>query len=305
MKQATILSALAATLLWVPSLVADSAAPFNMLPAQPAGTVQDMEEYLYLDTLADPAQWQPTEAEARSAGDVNGHPALTFHIDVDHHAGEPKYPIGWPRMYMRKPNDIPWKDYDKFEFKIHTKASSNTIPARTFSLKFTGQPKTSIDIGFSPKQLKLNEWVPFSMPTNKIAEITTFASCVFFISESNYPDKEVLDFTFAEMRLVRSSYCKITEMQTQGVRYTATPTLPVKLTVYGPASDGARGIPFQIACGDKVLRLETLPVVRGTQTLQMDISELNLANGDYTLTAFPDNPDRKLTVSFKVIDSPF
>ena len=284
---------------------AEPAAPFNLLPAKPAGTVQDVEEYLYLDALADPAQWQATEAEARSATPLNGHPALTFHIDVDHHSGEPKYPIGWPRMYMRKPSDIPWKDYDKFEFKIHTKASSNTIPARTVTLKFTGQPKVSIDIGFGPKQLKLNEWTTFSMPTNKIAEITSFSNCGFFISESNYPDKEVLDFTFAEIRLVRSSYCKIVEMETQGVRYAATPSLPVKITVYGPASDGARGIPFQIARGDKVLRVETLPVVRGTQTIQMDVSELNLANGDYTLTAFPDNPDRKLTVSFKVIDSPF
>ena len=94
-------------------------------------------------------------------------------------------------------------------------------------------------------------------------------------------------------------------METQGVRYNTSPTLPVKITVFGPASDAARGVPFQIARGDKVLRLETLPVVRGNQTLQMDVSELNLTNGDYTLTAFPDNPDRKLTVSFKVIDSPF
>ena len=107
------------------------------------------------------------------------------------------------------------------------------------------------------------------------------------------------------MRLVRSSLCKVTEMETQGVRYTSNPTLPVKLTIVGPASDSARGVPFKIARGDKVLRIETLPVVRGTQTINMDISELHLANGDYTLTAFPGNPDRTLTVSFKVIDSPF
>ena len=284
---------------------AEPATPFNLLPAQPTGAVQDVEEYFYLDTLADPAQWQPTEAEARSADPLNGHPAITFHIDVDHHAGEPKYPIGWPRMYMRKPNDIPWRDYDKFEFKIHTKASSNLIPARTFHLKFTGQPQINFEQTFGPKQLKLNEWTTFSMPTNKIAEITHFSSCGFFISEANYTDKEVLDFTFAEIRLVRSSYCKIVEMETQGVRYNTCATLPVKMTVFGPASDCARGVPFKIARGDKVLRLETLPVGRGTQTLLMDVSELNLTNGDYTLTAFPDNPDRKLAVSFKVIDSPF
>ncbi len=305
MKQAAFFSALAATLLWIPPLVADSTAPFNILPAKPAGAVQDVEEYFYLDTIAAPDQWSPSEAEARSTDTVNGHPTLTFHIDVDHHAGEPKYPIGWPRMYMRKPNDIPWKDYDKFEFKVFTKTSSNRLPARAFNLKFSGQPRINIDLSFGPKQLKLNEWIPFSMPTNKLGEITSFSSVGFFISEANYPDKEVLDFTFAEIRLVRSSYCKITEMETQGVRYNTSPTLPVKITVFGPASDAARGIPFQIARGDKVLRLETLPVVRGNQTLQMDVSELNLTNGDYTLTAFPDNPDRKLTVSFKVIDSPF
>ena len=305
MKQATILSALAASLLWMPSFAADSAAPFNMLPANSTAAVQDVEEYFYLDTFAAPDQWQPTEAEARSAAEVNGHPAITFHIDVDHHAGEPKYPIGWPRMYLRKPYDIPWKEYDKLEFKIFAKASSNTLPSRAVTFRFAGQPKISIEMGFGPKQLKLNDWTTFSMPLAKVAEATSLSTCGFFISESSYPDKEVLDFTIAEIRLVRSSYCKITEMETQGIRYTTSPMLPVKITVFGPASDGARGVPFQIARGDKVLRLETLPVVRGTQTLQMDVSELNLTNGDYTLTAFPDNPDRKLTVAFKVIDSPF
>ncbi|MBR4675008.1 MAG: hypothetical protein IKP00_11135 [Victivallales bacterium] len=305
MKQSPMIGLFSAVLLLTLYILAEPSAPFNMLPAQPTGAVQDVEEYFYLDNLASPDQWAPAESEARSADEVNGHPALTFHVDVDHHAGEPKYPIGWPRMYARKPNDFPWKDFDKFEFKIFTKTSSNVIPARAFAFRFAGKPKINIEIGFGSNQLKLNDWTTFSMPLAKVAEATSLSTCGFYISESNYPDKEILDFTFAEIRLVRSSYCKITEMETQGVRYNTSPTLPVKITVFGPASDCARGVPFQIAQGEKVLRLETLPVVRGNQTLLMDISELNLANGDYTLTAFPDNPDRKLTVSFKVIESPF
>lgn len=307
MKRIFLKTLVGTAIFWAASIHADDKAPFNALPAQADGAVIDTEEYLYLDSLTEPAQWAPAEAEARKVDDVNGHPALTFHIDVDHHAGEPKYPIGWPRMYMRKPNDIPWKDYDKLEFKVLAKIASApaTLPNTAFSLKFTGAPKKSIEIPFGNKNLKLGEWVQFSMPLSKIEDITTFASSGFYICESHYSDKEVLDFTFAEIRLVRSSFCKVTEMETQGVRYDTNHTLPVKLTVFGPASDGARGIPFQIAQGGRVLRLETLPVARGEQTIKMDISELHLKNGDYTLTAFPNNPDRKLSVSFKVIDSPF
>ena len=155
------------------------------------------------------------------------------------------------------------------------------------------------------KLLKLGEWIPYSLPLNKIAELESFSNCGFYISEANYADKTVLDFSFAEMRLVRSSSCKVVEMEVQGICYTTSTTLPVKLTVYGPASDAARGIPFQIAQGDKVLRKETLPVTRGVQMLKMDISELRLAQGDYTLTAFPDHPERRLAVAFKLIPSPF
>ena len=307
MKRLFLKTFAGAALFCTAAIYADNTAPFNALPAQTNGAVEDTEEYLYLDNLANPALWSPAEAEARKVDDVNGHPALVFHIDVDHNAGEPKYPIGWPRMYMRKPNDIPWKEYDKLEFKVHTKISPATrsIPNTAFSLKFTGAPKISVELPFGSKNLKLNEWVQFSMPISKIEEITSFSSSGFYICESHYKDKDVLDFTFAEIRLVRSSFCKVTEMETQGVRYDTNSTLPVKLTVFGPVSDDARAVPFQIAQGDKVLRLETLPVAKGKQTIYMDISELHLKNGDYTLTAFPNNPDRTLTVSFKVIDSPF
>ena len=307
MKRLFLKTFVGAALFWTASIHADNTAPFNQLPSQTNGAAEETEEYLYLDNLTNPNLWAPAEAEARKVDNVNGHPALTFHIDVDHHAGEPQYPIGWPRMYMRKPNDIPWKKYDKLEFKVHTKISpaTSSIPSTAFTMKFTGTPKKSVEIPFGTKNLKLNEWVQFSMPLSKIEEITSFGSSGFYICEAHYKDKDVLDFTFAEIRLVRSSLCKVTEMETQGVRYNTNHTLPVKLTVFGPASDSARGVPFQIAKGDKVLRLETLPVVRGIQTINMDISELHLANGDYTLTAFPNNPDRTLTVSFKVIDSPF
>ena len=303
MTQIPIFSRIVACLAAVTATALAQNASFAALstPRTPA----DEEEYFYLDQYTEPGQWLATEAEARQGEPVNGHPTLIFHIDVDHHAGEPKYPIGWPRIYLKKPGDIPWKDYDMLEFKVRASTSAPPLPGVAFNMKFTGTPKANIDIRFGQKELKPNEWFPFSFQLNKIAAFQSFSNSGFFISESNYADKTVLDFTFAEARLVRSAACKITEMEVQGANYATATRIPVKLTVFGPASDAARGVPFQITQGDKLIRRETLPVARGTQMLEMDISELRLAPGDYGLTAFPDHPERRLTVTFKLIASPF
>ena len=203
-------------------------APYSALADPPA---QDEEEYLYLDKLADPEKWNPTEAEARRGEELNGHPTLTFHIDVDHHAGEPKYPIGWPRMYLRTPAEIPWKEYDRLEFKVRATTSNPPLPNIAFNLKFTGKPKINFEERFTQKLLKLGEWIPYSLPLNKIAELESFSNCGFYISEANYADKTVLDFSFAEMRLVRSSSCKVVEMEVQGICYTTATTLTDRKSV--------------------------------------------------------------------------
>ena len=42
-------------------------------------------------------RWNPAECTVVQAGK-----AMTVNMPIDHKAGEKKYPIGWPRLYLEK-----------------------------------------------------------------------------------------------------------------------------------------------------------------------------------------------------------
>ena len=53
------------------------------------------------------------------------------------------------------------------------------------------------------------------------------------------------------------------------------------------------------------MRVETLPLQRGKQLLEMDVSELDLPPGNYTLIAFEGQKDKEKSASFRVVETPW
>jgi len=82
-------------------------------------------------------------------------------------------------------------------------------------------------------------------------------------------------------------------------------TLQVEMSVVGIPEKISRGVPFSLRDPKELLRLETLPVKRGQQVLNIDVSELKLVPGEYTLTAFEQEPERKLSIPFRVVNTPW
>ena len=280
--------------------------PHAKLPDSLSG-VKDQEQVEWLDAMANRGGWSPAEAEMLPAEPVDGHPAFVFHVPVDHFGGEEKYPVGWPRTYFNNPASINWKDYDYFQFKIYAKSNRDAIPRRTVSLALRGVGSgNSYELALGKDNISLNEWKTITMPITRIEKFLPLRVVGFYVCESDFNHGDTLDFTIGGFKLVRASTIKITTLKCDGIRYDKTPVLNVSLTTEGAASKIGKGVPFALSdANGKVLRLETLPVVRGTQSIAMDVSELRLRPGDYKLTAFPDNPEKRLEVGFKIIDSPW
>ena len=296
--------------LWVPVLL--SAVLWQSVCGTAAGQTyayEGKDEILHLDDLANPQRWAPSECtvESSTEREAGGRPTLRMHIPVDHHGGEEKYPIGWPRMYskLRKPAETQWIAFDRFEFSLFAEMSRPGPPRRalTFQIQCPTKPRVFYH---HFEGIKLGEWVRVVIPTSDIPHLTDLATLGFNISESDYRDKEVLDFFIGGFRLVRSAECELTSMAIRSpVVFKGRPSLPVELVVVGPPEHVSRGIPFTLRCADQVLRLETLPVRRGRQLLDMGISELELGPGDYSLAAFADDEARRRTGTFRVVETPW
>ncbi len=280
--------------------------PHTKLPTTIAGT-KDSEQVEWLDSMANRNSWSPAEAEMKSAEPVDGHPAFTFHVPIDHFGGEEKYPIGWPRTYFNNPASINWKEYDSFQFKVFTKSNRESIPRRSVPLAFRGvESGKSYELALGKDNISLNEWKTITIPTTKFEKILPLRAIGLYVCESDFNHGDTLDFTIGGLKVIRSSSVKLTSLKCDGIRYDKTPVLNVSMTTEGSASEMGKGVPFAISdTKGNVLRLETLPVTRGTNNIAMDVSELRLTSGDYKLTAFPDNPEKRLEVGFKIIDSPW
>ncbi len=272
--------------------------------------VQGEEEILYLDGLADPARWGPAECTVTQAPEklrAAGRPTLRLKIPVDYHGGEKKYPIGWPRMYcrLRKPDETDWTRFDRFEFLIQARMSRAKPPARPLTFQMLC-PQRSNGYLHELTEIRLGKWVRVTISTADKPKLEQIARLGFNISESNYRDGDQLEFLIGGFRLVRSTKCTLTQVRVLAPAiFQGRPDLPVELVVTGPPAKVSRGVPFTILHGKDALRREMLPVVRGRQVLRMGIAELELAPGDYTLSAFNDDPEKRRTARFKVVASPW
>ena len=291
-----------------PALAAGAGAP----PIAPRTVFHGKEEILQLDELAAPLRWRPAECTVTAGADsgvpaLPGRAVLHLHIPVDYHAGEKKYPVGWPRMYctLQRPTETRWSAYDRFEFQVYTRMSRPKPPSRPLTFQVLSRAGGR---RFTPEltALRIGRWVRFSFPTSKIPAVEEVERLGFNIAESNYHDGDRLDFYIGGFQLVRSTECRLDSLRIAApVVYRGQAMLPVDLVVVGPPHKVARGIPFEIRRGAAALRRETLPVHRGKQRLRMGIAELKLPPGDYLLIAFPGVGGKEKRASFRVVEAPW
>jgi len=266
-------------------------------------------QVLYLDGLGDPARWGPAECTVEAADKLkaDGRPTLHLHIPVDHHGGEAKYPIGWPRMYLnlKKPDETGWADFERFEFLIHATMSRPTPPKSALNLQIQCPDKRNA-LHHNLAEIQLGKWARVSIPIRSIKDVEQVARLGFNISESNYKHGDVLDFHIGGFRLARAAEFGVASLRvTAPVIYRDRPRLSVELEAVGPAGKVARGLPLAVYQDKHLVHRETLPVRRGVQTLGLDLGEAKLEVGRYALVAFDEAPEQRIEAPFRVVESPW
>ncbi len=266
---------------------------------------EEQIDTLWLEFLENPKRWAPSESIVTLEKELlAGKPVIKQHIVIDHFGGEEKYPIGWPRMYfVVKGDEGKWQEYDLLQFEVRADVSRPSMKKIPLTLQIGNLAKETFRMRVDPIH---GQWKTITIALADLPAPQQIIHFGFNISDSNYQHGEVLDFLFSGFKLTRSKLCRIDSLQVTGPAiFSDRGFLHLQIKVSGPAAEAARGVPFQIRQGDKILRQETLPVVRGLSTLEMDVTELRLSSGSYILTAFAENPELRQDAAFTVIQSPW
>jgi hypothetical protein len=151
------------------------------------------------------ARWAPAEATVETSTDFadRGGTSLHFHIDVDYFAGQPDYPIGWPRMSMELPEGLQdWSRFDFLELVIHAETSREALPSSPLGfIAHTPDKQNAYNRNLS--ELKKGETTTIVIPLSEIPRHNYVPHIQFYISESNYKHGDVLDFYIDDIALTR------------------------------------------------------------------------------------------------------
>lgn len=304
MKSALVLPAL-----W--ALLCAAVAASDKPPPRPSQqTVREGDdEVLYLDGLADPKRWRPAECTVSASEKLKarGRPTVHVHIPVDHHAGQKKYPIGWPRMYLnlKRPDETPWAEFERFEFMVHATMSRGKPPKRVLNLQIHCPARPHVT-NRNLSEITLGKWVRVSIPMRQIANVAEVRRLGLNISESDYRHGEKLDFRLGAFRLARAAEFGLGGLEVRSrVMYADAPVLKLQLDVVGPPQKIGGGLPLTIRRGKEILHTETVAVERGFQSVRIDLTKLKLAPGTYSVIAFAGDEKRQASGRFRVVESPW
>ena len=236
--------------------------------------------------------WSMAEATMESATDVakTGGPSLHWHVTVDHFAGEPKYPIGWPRVGLTLKGDArDWSAWDYLHFWIHARTSRKELPRVPAVLNILqGQGKSSPYM-FILSDLKKDEWLEVKIPVSKLSLASDVRTLQFNIAEDQYHHQDTLDFHIDDLALLRYASPTLVEFASvNAVMFSDAKFVPASFTLSGIKPDEHKRVRLQLKRDGQVIASGEFDAKRGTQQLALNVSKASLKPGEYELVGAVD-----------------
>jgi len=246
------------------------------------------------------ATMTPSETHAREGK------ALNFHIDVDHSTGEPNYPIGWPRTYHNNPEDRrDWSQWDFLDFWLYADTSRDKLPSSPLGL-ILRCPDRESSWSRTLSEAKKGEWVHFRFPLADIPNIHDCTAIQFFIAESNYTHKDVVDFYIDELALLRYAEPTIVSLRPlQGLLYKDEAAVRVEVDVSGLDIGEMAEVSCRLKQAKEMLGGRVTQVTRGRQTFLLELDVTRLAPGDGRLEARVMEDGPIMSRPIRVVSSPW
>lgn len=268
-----------------------AAAAVALLPvAAPPAT-----EAVVFDAFTDLGAWSKAECELTFDGTharTPGHAALRWHISVDHTAGEPNYPIGWPRVGISPRTPFDFSGYDYLEFWVYTQSSRETLPPEPFGfIVYCGARQVATRV-----PAKLGEWVRVEVSVADLAEPQAVTRLNWYISESNYRHGDILDFYLADLALHRYTAPALLDFRPlEKLVDVRASYLPVDLQLVGVPTGEIVTATLVVRRDGATLATNTLALGRGRRRVVLPLpgslppgaAELALQLGDREVGAAP------------------
>ncbi|MGD8239689.1 MAG: hypothetical protein PVH68_14110 [Armatimonadota bacterium] len=266
---------------------------------------------LVLDGGEDVSAWAVAEATvtADPAHVKHGKTALRLAIPVDHHAGQPDYPIGWPRTNrpFGEPWQQDWSDFEFFSFWIYCATSRDALPREPLGL-ILYTPDKPRAYNRSLTELKKDEWVHIVIPLNQIPRHDNVTRIQFYIAESRYRDGDTLDFYVDDIALTRYAEPTIDAFAVgQRAIWADARWLPATFRMLGINAEQTAVAEFQVRRGDRIVATATRTVARGEQRVWIDLGRRPLPAGSCEVAARLQGGDARgwVTAPVRVVASPW
>lgn len=151
--------------------------------------------------IVDTKRWDIAECTAKTVGNT-----LVINMPVDHKGGQKDYPIGWPRLYMRKlqPQELNWSKAKAISFDLKLEFTGKTAKyPLTFHVFWKGPKDAKAQsVGIPVPALKNNAVNKVVIPLSKVGDLANVSGIGFNISESQYKHGENYKFTVSNFKLV-------------------------------------------------------------------------------------------------------
>jgi hypothetical protein len=275
------------------------------LGAQPACSQEPKMERISIEDGSTASEFYVAEATVATSdkhAELGG-TSMLFHIDVDHFAGQPDYPIGWPRTGR----DIPegqrdWSGYDFLELVIHTETSREALPRDPLGL-IVYVPDKPNAYRRTLTELTKGETTRIVIPTSEIPRHDNVTRIQLFISESNYTHGDVLDFYIDDIALTRYAEPFIGGVEPlESVAFSDLTHLGVQFRLLGVDEAQKTAVTGRLRQGDDVIGKGEWQLGRGDQETWIELTAPPKA-GEAVLELFLDEPREVAKIRF--IASPF
>jgi len=121
-----------------------------------------------------------------------------FKVEIDHFNAGP-YPQGWPAFEVQPKPNLDWSGYDAVQYWVRC----DTAIDRPVILRFILWTNDVGRLNTPISGIKVGEWVQVTHRLNAIPDLNKVDRVHFFLCESDYHDKDELDFKIGGFQLCK------------------------------------------------------------------------------------------------------
>lgn len=212
-------------------------------------------------------------------------PWLRWRIVVDHFGGEPKYPIGWPRVWRSfQESDRDWSDWDYLEVVIRAETPRENLPSTPASLLIRPEGETSWSKPLT--EVRKGNWGRFLIPLWALPKLSAINQLMFSLSDADYRHGDQVEFIIATLALTRYSAPTLLDFAAeQTALFADAPGLPVRFRLTGLKPAETVEVTTELRQAGRLVASQTLKAGRGRHHIMFEFGDRAPAAGEYEVSA--------------------